>query len=208
MKHQHLAAILVVVFATFGAASGARADDALFLPVEDSFVIAGMGVVATGTVVRGTIHTGDQVELVGTGDPTPAVVRDLQVNFSSVAEAGAGTEVSVILGRVEQDQVQRGRVIGAPGVLKAHAKITADVTLLAAGGRARPADDGYRPLLKIWTQSVPGTFDLGGGQIDLGATGRVSITLEEATVAQPGDRFDVTDGGRSVGGGVVVATQD
>jgi elongation factor Tu len=204
---QRLTLIIAAVFAVAGSIT-ARADDALFLPVEDSFVVAGMGVVATGTVVHGSVGTGDNVELVGIEDAAPATVVAIQVGLKAVENAGEGSEVSVILRGVNQDQVTRGRVIGAPDVLAAHSAITADVTLLRAGGRARPAVDGYRPLLKIWTHSVSGTFHLGSDQIQPGGKARVPITLDQPTVAQPGDTFDITEGGRSVGSGVIVSVQD
>jgi elongation factor Tu len=195
---------LIGVFAMVGSMTAARADDALFLPVADSFVIAGMGVVATGTIVRGSVKTGDTVELVGIDAPVQAVVAAVQIGLTTVDGANAGSEVSVVLRRVEQDQVERGRAIAAPGVIKAHTVITADVALLATGGRARPAADGYKPLLKIWTQSVGGTFNLGSDQIEPGGTARVAITLDEPSAVQVGDTFDITEAGRSVGSGTVV----
>jgi elongation factor Tu len=196
----------VLALMTMGLA--ARADDALFLPVADSFVIAGMGVVATGTIARGSVKTGDAVELVGIDDPVAATVLAVQQGTAMIDGAAAGTEVSVILRGVNQDQVERGRVIAAPDVLKAHARIVADVTLLETGGRSRPAADGYRPLLKIWTHSVTGEFELGSDQIAPGATARCTIVLQEPSAVLPGDTFDITEGGRSVGTGVVVKVQN
>jgi elongation factor Tu len=193
--------VLVAAMSSIGIA---RADDALFLPVVDSFVIAGMGVVATGTIVRGSVKTGDAVEMVGIDAPAQATVLAVQIGLKTADAADAGADVSLILRGVNQDQVTRGRVVAAPGVIKAHKTITADVTLLQTGGRSRPAADGYRPLLKIWTHSVGGTFQLGSGQIEPGATARVTIALDEPSAVQVGDTFDVTEGGRSVGSGVVV----
>jgi elongation factor Tu len=186
----------------------ARADDALFMPVADSFVVAGMGVVATGTIVRGSVKTGDAVELVGIGEPAQAKVLAIQIGLNTVDQADAGVEASLVLRGVDQDQVDRGRVIAAPGVVKAHRAITADVSLLATGGRSRPAADGYRPLLKIWTHSVTGTFQLGADQIAPGATARVTIALEESSAVQVGDTFDITEGGQTVGTGVVTAVKN
>jgi elongation factor Tu len=198
----------LVLVVLLGSSAGARADDALFLPVGDSFVMAGMGVVASGTIVRGTVKAGDQVELVGIGDTVAATVTVVQLGLKTVDQAGTGDEVSVVLRGVDQDDVERGRVIAAPGVLKSRRTIVADVTLLEIGGRSRPAVDGYRPLLKIWTHSVSATFQLGSDQIAPGASARVSIALDEPSAVQVGDTFDITEGGRSVGTGVVVKAQN
>jgi elongation factor Tu len=137
-----------------------------------------------------------------------ATVLAVQQGTAMIDGAAAGTEVSVILRGVNQDQVERGRVIAAPGAVTARSRIVADVTLLQTGGRSRPAADGYRPLLKIWTHSVTGTFQLGSDQIALGATARSTIVLEEPSAVLPGDTFDITEGGRSVGSGVVVKVQN
>ncbi|MEJ0013200.1 MAG: EF-Tu/IF-2/RF-3 family GTPase [Bauldia sp.] len=187
----------------------ARADDALFLPVADVFPISGMGTVALGTVVRGEIHTGDAVEVVGgAGAPIKATVLQLQIHAANVDSAKAGDDVGVLLRGVDQDTIERGRVIAAPGSVTAHTHVTAEITLAAEGGRSTPVADGYRPLLAIFTASVSATLKLGDATLAPGGKATVPVELEDPVALLVGDTFDVTEGGRSVGSGTVVSIED
>lgn len=49
-------------------------DKPFLLPIEDVFSIAGRGTVVTGRVERGTIKTGDEVEVVGHGSKAKTIV--------------------------------------------------------------------------------------------------------------------------------------
>ena len=64
-------------------------DKPFLLPIEDVFSISGRGTVVTGRVERGTVKTGDEVEVVGhgskektivTGNASPLVVKAVTVN--------------------------------------------------------------------------------------------------------------------------------
>jgi elongation factor Tu len=192
-----------------GLGGAARADEALFLPVADVFPISGMGIVAMGTIVRGAVHTGDTIDVVGgDGGPIRATVLQLQIHAASADSAKAGDEVGVLLRGVDQDSIERGRVLAAPGSVAAHTHITAEVSLAAEGGRSTPVADGYRPLLSIYTASVSGTLTLGDAELAPGGKATVPIELEEPVAVSVGDTFDVTEAGRSVGSGTVVAVGD
>lgn len=49
-------------------------DKPFLLPIEDNFSIPGRGTVVTGRVERGTIKTGDEVEVVGHGSKAKTIV--------------------------------------------------------------------------------------------------------------------------------------
>ena len=49
-------------------------DKPFLLPIEDVFSIAGRGTVVTGRVERGTIKSGDEVEVVGHGSKAKTIV--------------------------------------------------------------------------------------------------------------------------------------
>jgi len=49
-------------------------DKPFLLPIEDVFSISGRGTVVTGRVERGTIKTGDEVEVVGHGSKEKTIV--------------------------------------------------------------------------------------------------------------------------------------
>lgn len=200
----------LVLFAAVlpGFAGAARADDTLFLPVADVFPISGMGMVAMGTIVRGAVHTGDALEVVGgEGGPLKVTVLQLQIHAAAADSAKAGDEVGVLLRGVDQDTIERGLVLAAPGTVAAHTQITAEVSLAAEGGRSTPVADGYRPLLSVYTASVSGVLKLGDAQLAPGAKATVPIELEEPVVLSVGDALDLTEAGRAVGTATVVSIQ-
>ena len=92
-------------------------DDAGFpyLAVDRAFSVAGHGTVVTGTLRRGALAVGDEIEILPAG--LPARVRGLQVHNAGVAVAGPGQRVAVNLRGVEPAQVGRGSALSARGLL-------------------------------------------------------------------------------------------
>ena len=80
-----------------------RATDQPFLmPIEDVFTITGRGTVVTGRVERGTLKTGETVEIVGLEDkPKSSVVTGIEMFRKTLDEAIAGYNVGVLLRGVE-----------------------------------------------------------------------------------------------------------
>jgi selenocysteine-specific elongation factor len=73
-----------------------RATDGLFrLPIDRVFTMRGFGTVATGTIVSGTVRTGEGVEILPTG--IQAKVRGLQVHNEKADQAAAGQRTAVNL---------------------------------------------------------------------------------------------------------------
>ncbi len=114
----------------------------------------------------------------------------------------------MLLRGVDQDTIERGRVLATSGSVTAHSHVTAEITLLAEGGRSTPVADGYRPLLTIFTANVSATLKLGDASLAPGGKAIVPVELEDPVALSVGDTFDVTEGGRSVGSGVVVSVED
>ena len=63
-------------------------DKPFLLPVEDVFSIPGRGTVVTGRVERGTVKTGDEVELVGHGAKSKTTITgELRIDQKKNATA-------------------------------------------------------------------------------------------------------------------------
>lgn len=77
--------------------------------VDDAFVITGRGTVITGSIVSGTIHTGDCVARVGS--TTGYTVSSITVSSSVVNEAKAGDNVALLLRGVDKNAFARGNQI-------------------------------------------------------------------------------------------------
>jgi elongation factor Tu len=123
-------------------------------------------------------------------------------------EARAGENVGLRLRNVDRGEIVRGQVLAAPGSIRPHRHCRAELYLLTAkeGGRARPIRAGYRPQVFLGATDVTATL---GTELELPPGGRaeVELALDRAIALEPGVRFAVREGGRTIGAGVVTATQ-
>jgi selenocysteine-specific elongation factor len=81
----------------------------VYLPVDRAFTLEGIGTVVTGTLMQGSIDTGDALTLAPSGATTRA--RSLHVFGKAVARVEGGTRVAINLPGIERDAVARGAVI-------------------------------------------------------------------------------------------------
>ncbi len=185
-----------------------RATDQPFLmPIEDVFGIKGRGTVVTGRIERGVVHSGDNVEIVGLKETTTTVVTGVEM-FKKILDSGeAGDNVGCLLRGVEREEVARGQVLAAPGSMTPHTTFAAEVYILSKdeGGRHTPFFPGYRPQFYLRTTDVTGdiAFD---GQVEMAMPGdnvQVRIRLISPIAMDPGLRFAIREGGRTVGAGAV-----
>lgn len=97
---------------------GERREDKelLRLPVDRVFTIAGFGTVITGTLMEGSVETGDEVMIYPS--QITAKVRNIQVHGSTVQKARAGQRTAINLTKVKKEQVARGDVIAYPHLLE------------------------------------------------------------------------------------------
>ena len=190
-------------------------DAPFMMPVESVYTIAGRGTVVTGRVEQGAVRVGDAVEIVGlTGEndePRKVVVIGTQEFHKDVEVALAGMSVGLLLRGVKRDEVVRGQVMAAPGSIRSHRSGHAELYALAAdeGGRRRPFGVGYSPQFFFGTTDVTGAvleID-GAGLVEPGARATIGFELMRPIGVEPGMRFAVREGGRTVGAGVVTAVQ-
>jgi len=185
-----------------------RAVDKPFLmPVEDVFSIKGRGTVATGRVERGEVTVNEEVEMVGIKDTRKVVVTGVEM-FNKLLDSGqAGDNIGCLLRGIERDEIERGQVLAAAGSIKPHTKFTARVYVLTKeeGGRHTPFYNGYRPQFYLRTTDVTGAISLQGGAEMIMPGDHVDMDVELITpiALEPGQRFAIREGGRTVGAGVV-----
>ena len=110
---------------------GGREDAGVFwLPTDRVFAVPGFGTVVTGTLRRGALSVGDEVELMPGG--RKARVRSLQIHGRPVEAASPGRRVAVNLRGVEQSDVPRGTALASPGLLTGSRWLDAGLTLLTS----------------------------------------------------------------------------
>ncbi|MEO0513013.1 MAG: elongation factor Tu [Planctomycetota bacterium] len=189
-----------------------REDDKPFLlAVEDVFSIKGRGTVATGRIERGVMKVGDECEIVGLAkENLKTTVTGVEMFQKTLDEGRAGDNVGVLLRGVEKDQVERGQVIVKPGSITPHTKFKGQVYVLSKeeGGRHTPFFSNYRPQFYMRTTDVTGGVQLlGGAEMCMpGDNVEIEVDLGEKPVAiEPGLRFAVREGGRTIGSGTVTS---
>ena len=184
-------------------------DKPFLVSVEDVFSIKGRGTVATGRIERGVVKVGDPAEIVGLNRETlSTTVTGVEMFNKTLDEGQAGDNVGILLRGIEKNQVQRGQVICKPGSINPHTKFKGQVYVLSKdeGGRHTPFFNNYRPQFYFRTTDVTGTITLlGGAEMCMpGDNVEIEVDLMGKPVAmEPGLRFAVREGGRTIGSGTV-----
>jgi elongation factor Tu len=180
------------------------------MPIEDVFTISGRGTVVTGRIQRGVLAAGAQVELVGLGGAREVVVTSIESFHRQAPEARAGENVGLLLRGLKREEVTRGQVLCAPGSIHPHAAGEAELYVLSAqeGGRHTPFGTGYTPQFFFGSTDVTGTVEVvGEGLVQPGARARVGFRLLRPIGVEPGMRFAIREGGKTIGAGVVTAVR-
>jgi elongation factor Tu len=206
-----LAVVLLCSTLAFGQKVENKPEPFLMV-VEDMFHLSGEGFVAAGTVMRGKVKVGEDVELVGI-KPTKAtsVVRIIKPQVREPqAEAVKGDAVGIVLKGLAIGDLVRGQIVSKPGSLQTTQKFKATFDMLPAseGGRRSPFASGYRPQLAIRLGTFTGTITLPAGTdyVEPGTKGiEAEIELTEPAVLEKGLSFEIKEGGRVVGKGTVVS---
>lgn len=183
-------------------------DLPFLMPVEDVFSITGRGTVATGRIERGTIHTGDTVEIIGLKDESSStVVTGVEMFRKILDEAFAGDNVGCLLRGVQRTDIERGQVLAKPKSVTPHTHFKGQVYVLTndEGGRHTPFFTGYRPQFYFRTTDVTGvaTLEEGTEMCMPGDHTTMTIKLITPIAMEEGLRFAIREGGRTVGSGTV-----
>jgi elongation factor Tu len=186
------------------------------MPIEGVHTIVGRGTVVTGRIERGVLPVGSTVEIVGLVDadskPRHVVVTGIQMFHKDQPEARAGENCGLLLRGVGRDEVVRGQVLIAPGSVKAHTKAKAELFVISQkeGGRHTPIFAGYTPQFFFGTTDVTGSlvgFQEGMKMINPGDHAEVSLELQKPVGMEPGMRFAVREGSKTVGAGVILSVE-
>ncbi|KAI4365665.1 hypothetical protein MLD38_021630 [Melastoma candidum] len=183
-------------------------DKPFLMPIEDVFSIQGRGTVATGRVEQGTIKVGEEVEVLGLmGAPLKTTVTGVEM-FKKILDHGqAGDNVGLLLRGLKREDIQRGQVIAKPNTVKTYKKFEAEIYVLTKdeGGRHTAFFSNYRPQFYLRTADITGKVELPEDVKMVMPGDNVSATFEliQPVPLEPGQRFALREGGRTVGAGVV-----
>ena len=176
------------------------------LPVDRVFTMKGFGAVVTGTLVSGTIHREDELEVFPAGRRVR--VRGIQVHGQAAEHAVAGQRTALNLAGVTTQEMARGMVLTASSTFHTASRLDVSLTLLPS---AKPLKDRARVHLHAHTFETIATAVLVGersGQKRVlpGETALAQLRLAEPTLLLPGDRFIMRQFSPvvTIGGGVVL----
>ncbi|MFH1132192.1 MAG: selenocysteine-specific translation elongation factor, partial [Pseudomonadota bacterium] len=181
----------------------------LRLPLDRVFTMKGFGTVVTGTLLSGTIQTGDPVVVLPAGATT--AVRRIQVHGETVQRAYAGQRTAVNLGGIEKETVARGDVLSHPDTLALSFVIDTKIRLLPNTRQSLKTQS--KVLFHLGTRQQGATCTLLGKTIlSPGDTSFAQLRFERPIVALPNDHFILRsfakqyNYGTTIGGGIIIRT--
>jgi len=168
---------------------------AFFLPVDRAFSKEGFGSVVTGTVSRGSVAEGEEVQVMPSG--ALARVRSLQTHGTKVGGIRPGQRVAINLSGLSGEPPERGDSVCAKGAFLSTDCIGAWLQVLpAAGGAASGVSHWQRVRLHVGTVDVVARISLlkPGEEGDRrnqppGSSGPVQILPESKIAVAAGQHF-------------------
>ena len=155
------------------------------LPIDRVFSMKGFGTVITGTLISGTIHKEQELE-VHPGRQRLRV-RGVQVHGAPADEAIAGQRTALNLAAVETSELARGMMLTPPALFQPVTRLSVTLDLLRS---AKPLRDRARVHLHVFTSETIAEVSLLGVKVlQPGESGMARLRLEDPQLLLPGDRF-------------------
>ena len=182
-------------------------DKPFLMPIEDVFSIAGRGTVVTGRVEQGQVNIGDELEVVGYDNNAKTTCTGVEM-FKKLLDYGmAGDNIGALLRSLKREDIRRGQILCKPGTVTTGTKFEAEVYCLNKdeGGRHTPFFSNYRPQFFLRTADITGDLKLKEGteMVMPGDNTTLDVELIAPVPLEPGLRFNMREGGRTVGTGIV-----
>lgn len=156
-----------------------------YLPIDRVFSAHGMGTVATGTLLGGTLDAGREAVIQPSGQRV--TVRRTQMHGTDSKAISAGSRTAVNLRGVSVEGVKRGDVLCAPGIFSASRQV--DVYLNLSPDSERPLKHVDDLRVMFGTSNVIASVRLlGTRQIEAGESGFAQLRFPEPVIAFAGQR--------------------
>jgi len=155
----------------------------VYLPIDRVFTLAGLGTVVTGTLMQGSIETGDDLKLEPGG--APAHVRSIGVFGSVRKSVEAGSRVALNLSGIDRREIARGQAVVGKEFSAGRSFAVRFTPLESATGlfRRRTPVRAY-----VGSAEVLGTL-VAEEPPESGREAGATLHLREAVVAFPGVAF-------------------
>ena len=173
------------------------------LPVDRVFTLSGFGTIITGTLVSGTIHKEDTLEMYPVGKECK--IRSIQVHGTDRDVCYAGQRVAINLSNVKKKEIARGCVLAPRNSMKNTDLL--DVKLNVLDSSMRVLTNHSRLHFFTGTSEILcRAVLLDKEEIGPGESGYVQLRLEEEIAVRRGDKFVVRfySPMETIGGGVIL----
>ena len=170
------------------------------LPIDRVFTMAGSGTIVTGTLIDGSLTTGEEVEIAPAG--LKSRLRGLQMHKGQINVAHPGSRIAANLVGVTTAQLQRGDVVAQPGWLT-------PTTLLSAKLRLLPHLHHHlrhNTTVSFHTGSAEALAKvrlLEVEELKPGETAWIQLLLDRPVAAVNGDHFIIRSPIDTLGGGKI-----
>jgi elongation factor Tu len=182
-------------------------DKDFLMSIEDTFSISGRGTVVTGRVEQGVVNVGDDLDVVGFGQDQKTTCTGVEMFRKLLDKGMAGDNIGALLRGLKREDIRRGQVLCKPGTVKTGKKFEAEIYALTKeeGGRHKPFMTNYRPQFFLRTADVTGALFLKDGveMVMPGDNTTVTVDLISPMAIEPGLRFNMREGGMTVGTGII-----
>jgi selenocysteine-specific elongation factor len=174
------------------------------LPIDRVFTMKGFGVVVTGTLVSGTIHKEDELEVLPIAHRVR--VRGVQVHGQTAEQAIAGERTALNLTGVTTQELVRGMVLAPPSTFRSSSRLDVSLSVLPS---VKALKDRARVHLHAHTfETIARIALFGKEQVPPGETALAQLHLADPGLVLPGDRFIMRQFSPviTIGGGIVLDT--
>ncbi len=172
------------------------------LPIDRAFTIRGFGAVITGTLLDGSLRTGQEIEVQPGG--LRGRIRGLQRHGEKVERLAPGTRAAVNVSGIRAEQLQRGMVLAARDALTPAYAL--DVRLRATDLLTHPlAHDAGVTVLSATAESEARVRFLDRDELAAGETGWAQLVLETPVAVLARDSCIVRTPNETVAGGPIAA---
>ena len=155
------------------------------LPIDRVFTMRGFGTVVTGTLISGTVHKEQEVEVHPAGKRLR--VRSVQVHGKHANGAIAGQRTALNLPGIETTELARGMMLTPPQMFTPVTRLDVQLDLLPS---SKPLRQYARVHLHAFTaETIAQVTLLGGKQLLPGESGFARLKLDRPVLLFPGDRF-------------------
>ena len=154
--------------ARLAAEAPAKDSTAVFrLPIDRVFTMKGFGTVVTGTLISGTVHKEQELEVHPGGKLVR--VRGVQVHGAAAEQAIAGQRTALNLAGIDTSELARGMMLTPPQLFRPTRHIGVALDLLRS---AKPLRDRARVHLHSFTaETIADVSLLGAKQLHPGESG-------------------------------------